>query len=205
MKMGHSFKDDLTKEFHDHYRRQSSDSGPPWITWHGVNVLKCPMDLWIYQEILHEVQPDFVIEGGTAAGGSALYMAHVLDAIGHGKIVTMDWDSDDGRPTHPRIQYVKGNTLDSDLARSVLHYAFGKKVLILDDGHDHEHVCKELHLYATALQAGDYLIVEDTNLGGPLWGLERYLEQIPGKFERDSAREKLLLTFNPMGYWKCIV
>jgi cephalosporin hydroxylase len=54
------------------------------------------------------------------------------------------------------------------------------------------------------LTRGDYLIVEDTNLGGPLWGLERYLAAQKGRFELDKVREKFLMTHNPRGYWKCV-
>ena len=39
--------------------------------WRGVPVLKCPLDLWVYQEILHEVRPDLIVEAGTKHGGSA--------------------------------------------------------------------------------------------------------------------------------------
>jgi hypothetical protein len=38
--------------------------------WMGVPCQKCPLDLWIYQEIFHEIRPDLVIETGTAAGGA---------------------------------------------------------------------------------------------------------------------------------------
>lgn len=37
--------------------------------WLGIPVQKCPLDLWIYQEIIWETKPDFVIETGTAWGG----------------------------------------------------------------------------------------------------------------------------------------
>ena len=41
--------------------------------WLGVRTDKCPLDLWIYQELLHELRPDLIVETGTAFGGSALY------------------------------------------------------------------------------------------------------------------------------------
>jgi cephalosporin hydroxylase len=51
----------------------------------GVQCLKCPLDMWIYQEIIAEIQPDLIIETGTHIGGSALFMAHMLDIVGHGE------------------------------------------------------------------------------------------------------------------------
>lgn len=208
--MGRNFEqiipEPLVRDFHDFYRRLSNSEGPPWVYWMGYSCLKCPLDLWIYQEILHEVRPDVVIEGGTASGGSALFLAHVMDALSWGHIVTIDWDADENRPKHPRISYVTGNTLSTDVVNAV-HRAvegFTRKVLILDDGHSDEHVYAELCLYAPFLQPGDVLIVEDTNLGGPLWGLDKYLEENPGRFEREPKWERLRLTFNPEGYLRCI-
>ena len=164
------------------------------------------MDLWIYQEIIYKLQPRYIIEGGTATGGSALFMATVLDVMNYGKVVTIDWDANDYRPKHPRIQYVTGNTLDTETAQKVQDIVQGPgyRMLILDDGHDQDHVHQELKLYTPMLRAGDYLVVEDTNLGGPLWGLVRFLEENPGRFERDREQERLLLSFNPQGYWKCV-
>ena len=37
--------------------------------WLGQRAEKCPLDLWVYQEILFETRPDVIIETGTAEGG----------------------------------------------------------------------------------------------------------------------------------------
>ena len=77
--------------------------------WLGVRTDKCPLDLWIYQEMLHELRPDLVIETGTAFGGSALYFASLLDLLGHGRVLTIDLQTQAGRPEHPRIEYYDGS------------------------------------------------------------------------------------------------
>ena len=41
------------------------------VSWLGVEVLKYPTDLIVYQEIIHELRPDLLVETGTNAGGSA--------------------------------------------------------------------------------------------------------------------------------------
>jgi cephalosporin hydroxylase len=56
----------------------------------GVRANKCPLDRWIYQEILFANRPELIVEIGTALGGSALFMAHMLDIIGSGRVVTVD-------------------------------------------------------------------------------------------------------------------
>jgi cephalosporin hydroxylase len=59
-------------------------------TWLGVPTWKCPLDMWVYQEMIHDLRPDLNVETGTAYGGSALYMATLCDVLGRGQIVTVD-------------------------------------------------------------------------------------------------------------------
>ena len=72
----------------------------------GVNVWKTPLDLWLYQELIHELRPDAVIETGTKYGGSAYYLARLFDLIGHGRVITIDTEPQPDRPEHPRITYL---------------------------------------------------------------------------------------------------
>ena len=51
--------------------------------WHGHPILKCPLDMWIYQEMIWKIKPDYIIETGTFHGGSALYYAHLFDLQGN--------------------------------------------------------------------------------------------------------------------------
>jgi protein-L-isoaspartate O-methyltransferase len=61
-------------------------------SWMGVQTLKNPLDAWIYQEILYEGPPDVVIEIGSYSGGSTLYLAHLLDLLGKGQVISIDID-----------------------------------------------------------------------------------------------------------------
>ena len=51
----------------------------------GVPALKNPMDAWVYQEIILEQQPDFIVEVGNKHGGTLLYLACLCDLLGHGR------------------------------------------------------------------------------------------------------------------------
>jgi cephalosporin hydroxylase len=64
-------------------------SGGTWADtyWLGVPLAKCPLDLWIYQEIVSHTRPDLVIETGTFKGGSALFFASLFDLAGGGDVV----------------------------------------------------------------------------------------------------------------------
>src|SRR5438034_986393 len=93
--------------FHDLYYRRWMAGGADTInlSWFGYELLKCPLDLWLYQELLVRTRPDVVVETGTWCGGSALYIATVLDQISHGLVITVDIEEKPNRPEHPRIRY----------------------------------------------------------------------------------------------------
>ena len=57
--------------------------------WLGQPVARLPMDLYTYQELLHDVRPDFVVVTGddSALGGRALFLASICDQLGHGRVV----------------------------------------------------------------------------------------------------------------------
>src|SRR5215510_12447576 len=59
--------------------------------WFGIPTLQAPTDMWMLQEIITEVQPDFIVETGTYLGGSALFFATVLEQVNpQGKVITID-------------------------------------------------------------------------------------------------------------------
>jgi len=179
--------------------------------WLGVPTQKCPLDLWIYQELLHEQRPDLIVETGTAHGGSALYMACVCDQLGRGEVVTVDIYPIEGRPRHDRVTYVTGSSTAPEVTAEVERLAEGRDrvLVILDSDHARDHVLEELRIYGGLVSPGSYLVVEDTNVNGhpvfrehgpgPMEALDVFLAETD-EFEIDAAREKFFLTFNPRGF-----
>ena len=178
--------------------------------WMNVPCEKCPLDLWTYQEIISEIKPGLIVETGTRFGGSALFMAHMLDILGKGEIITIDIDNTISRPSHSRITYVHGSSSDPNLLQSVLAHRTDEVCLVvLDSDHTKAHVLQELNLLASYVSIGSYLIVEDTNINGhpvyptfgsgPFEAVEEFLETHK-EFTVDESREKFLMTFNPRGY-----
>jgi cephalosporin hydroxylase len=178
--------------------------------WMGTTVLKCPMDLWIYQEILHEVRPDLIVECGTYKGGSALFLAGICDLVGHGEVVTIDVESLSDRPSHPRLHYLTGSSIAPEILRSVVDRAgIGSVLVILDSDHGCSHVLEELRSYRQVVTPGSYLIVEDTCVNGhpllpdfgpgPMEAVEEFLREA-FEYSIDVSREKFYLTFNPRGF-----
>ena len=183
--------------------------------WMGVLAWKNPFDAWIYQEILHDVRPQLIVEIGSAHGGSTLYLAHLLDLIGDGEIVSVDVDHSRFEVRHPRISTVTGNSSAPDVVDRVRERAGGKRVLVIHDAdHRKRQVLLDLEAYAPLVTPGSYLIVEDgildlfdrgdsigTGEPGPLAAVEEFLPAHP-EFEVDESRERYLLTYNPRGFLK---
>src|SRR5688572_22207012 len=88
------------------YLLKGIEIGHQKITYRGVPCIKSPFDYVIYQMILNETKPDLVIEIGTKYGGSAFYIADIMDKIGHGMIHTIDITdiSYNEVKSHPRIK-----------------------------------------------------------------------------------------------------
>src|SRR6266705_423257 len=107
------------------------------------------------------------MESGTYMGGSALFMAHLLDILGKGEVITIDTQDDLARPTHPRVRYVKGSSVDKQLIEMLLSERPDEtRLIVLGSDHSKQHVLNELNLLARHVSLGSYIIVEDTNLNG---------------------------------------
>ncbi|MGE7859620.1 cephalosporin hydroxylase family protein [Bacillus mobilis] len=181
--------------------------------WLGVPIFKLPSDLFLYQEIIYELKPDLIIECGTCYGGSALYLASILDLIGKGHVLTIDIFPQPNRPSHDRITYVTASSVSVQAVQTILNMRKPDDVIlvILDSDHSKEHVEKELSLYKSIVTTGSYIIVEDTSINGnpvsPDWGpgpmeaVEEFLAK-NNNFKIDESKHKFFISFNPKGYLK---
>ncbi len=182
--------------------------------YEGIPILKCPLDLWVYQEILWDLQPTLIIETGTAYGGSALFFAHRMDRAGVGQVLSIDLEPADKLPQHPRITYVRGfsSTLDTVVeAVSNIAADHPRVMVVLDSDHSKRHVLAELEAYADLVTPNQFLVVEDTNIngrpvptdwkGGPGPGpaVDAWLPAHP-EFEVAVLAERYMLTHNPGGW-----
>jgi len=143
-------------------------SGKPF-RYRGVTIWKCPLDLWLYQELLHELRPRLIVETGTAFGGSAYFLGDVCDTLGlDARITTIDIEPQPDRPQHSRVDYVTASSTAPDVVARVYASApAGEPVLvILDSDHSRDHVLAELRAYADLVTVGSYVVVEDTNVNG---------------------------------------
>jgi cephalosporin hydroxylase len=191
---------------------RSPDGSQPGVnlTWLGYLATKMPADLIVYQEIVVETRPELIVESGTRFGGTTLFLAGVLEALGSGRVVSIDTIRAPRLPDHPRIEYITGSSLDRATIDHVHRAAVGKRTMvILDSLHSAEHVGAELAAYHDIVSPGCYLIVEDSNVNGrpvlpdfgpgPGEAVESFLATTNG-FEVDRRRERFLISLNPGGY-----
>ena len=181
--------------------------------WLGVPMYKNPLDAWVLQEIVGEVRPEVIVEIGSCEGGSTLYLAHLLDLIGGGIVLSLDIDRSKFQARHPRIVEITGDSASAEIQAEAARHAAGKSTLVIHDGdHRKDNVLADLEGYAPLVTPGSYLIVEDgiidqfehgdgigTRELGPLEAVEEFLTRHP-EFVVDADRERYLLTYNPRGY-----
>lgn len=178
--------------------------------WRGVPVSKAPTDLWVYQEILFEVRPNWIIETGTWHGGSAYYLADICELLGTGRVISVDVAAQPDLPEHPRVKYLSGSSVDPEVVDQVKRFVDGGVVMVvLDSDHSFAHVRAEMAAYSPLVTPCSYLIVEDTICNGnpalpgygpgPMEAVADFLKTTD-EFSVDHDKERFLLTFNRRGY-----
>ena len=205
-----SESENIVNAFHNLYG-YSGDKTWRNTFWRGTPVMNNPMDLWIYQEIIYETRPDWLLETGTYKGGSALFFASLFDLINNGQVVTVDITDFAGKPEHRRIKYLLGSSTSDQLVNKIkrLIKDSDKVMVMLDSDHRAEHVLNELRIYSKLVTQGCYLVIEDTALNGhpvypnfgpgPMEAVQAFLKE-NNDFVVDESREKFLFTASPRGY-----
>ena len=141
-------------------------------TWLGRPIIKFPSDIVATQQIVWDVKPDLIIETGIAHGGSLILSASLLEMIGgQGRVLGIDIDirehnrkEIEAHPMMKRIDMIEGSSVAEDvMARVRAAAAKAKCVMVfLDSLHTHDHVLKELELYAPLVSVGSYMVLPDT-------------------------------------------
>ena len=189
-----------------------------YVWFHGVQIEKNPLDLWMMQQIFWEQKPECVVETGTAWGGSALYWAHILrdQGLEHSRVFTVDIDDHTKKasadPLWKFVTVYKGSSTDPAIVQQIAAQVKGKKTIVtLDSDHSMNHVLEELKMYAPMVSRGSYLIVEDTHMDGvptypslgpgPMAAVRKFLADGGSKeFKQDLGREAFIMTFQPGGW-----
>jgi cephalosporin hydroxylase len=203
------------------------------FSWMGRPIIQYPQDLVAVQEIIWDVKPDLIIETGVAHGGSAVFFASLLELnaqCGGPKnaevwcveidLRTHNREALVAHPMYPRLRIFDGSSVDEKIASVIAEKAATcqRIMVILDSNHTHEHVLRELNLYAPLVSVGSYCVVFDTvieDLDGVEfvdrpWGKGDNPKTAVAEFMRTNSDfivdyaidEKLLISVAPGGYLK---
>jgi cephalosporin hydroxylase len=199
--------------------------------WLGRPIIQYPQDIVQFQEIVWRTKPDLIIETGIAHGGSLVLSASMLALIDstppNRKRMVLGIDIDirkhnreaiEAHPFADRIKMLEGSSIDENLVKEVRGFAknFQSIMVCLDSNHTHDHVLRELELYAPFVSAGNYCIVWDTVVEdmpeNPMpdrpWGKGNNPKTAVWEFLKTHAefeidkdiQNKLLITVAPDGY-----
>ena len=147
------------------------------MNWKGLPLFKTAFDFAIYAMLLWELKPATVIEIGSGAGGSAVWMADLMVAYGSpARVLSFDLNV----PTdcsHEHVSFLHG---DANEMSSVLSEAEVADLphpwLVVEDAH--VNVRGVLEAFDSYLAKGDYVVVEDS------WMNERDISEfLEGRLE----------------------
>jgi cephalosporin hydroxylase len=134
--------------------------------YHGLQIVKNPFDLALYQRLVETLRPGTIIEIGSKAGGSGLFFGDLLSNFEiEGRVCSFDIVPVTG-VSHPLVTFAYGNgrhlndVLDDDQIA-----AMQRPLLVIEDAdHTEATTGAVLAFFHQCLEPGDWIVIEDGNL-----------------------------------------
>lgn len=156
------------------------------FTWYGRPMIQHPEDVLRMQEVIFALAPDVIIETGVAHGGSLVFSATLLKALGKGRVIGVDVEirphnrsAIEAHPLSPMIELIEADSVALSTIERIRTSIMptDKTLIILDSDHSYAHVLKELEAYGPLVSVGSYVVatdgimqsVFDTPRGKPEW------------------------------------
>ena len=158
--------------------------------WKNLTLMKDPMTLTIYQQLIQDLKPKTIIEFGTYEGGSALWMNDICKSLLlNTKIVPIDI-----KPIKPikEVKFINLNVHEID------NFKFDKyesPIIVIEDCH--ENVKGIFNKVNKFLKKGDYFIVEDTI------DIIKYSEMIQLNLSKYKINRKYCDFWGQNNTWNC--
>lgn len=145
-------------------------------SWMGVPIIQIPPDIVATQEAIWSTQPDVIVDVGVARGGSVIFMASILSALGKPDSMVIGVDINvrphnrqtiKNHPLSHKVELVEGHSLGLETFSNVrkLIRKDARVMVVLDTDHSYDHVLAECKLYSQLVTVGCYLVVTNTILG----------------------------------------
>lgn len=200
------------------------------FAWLGRPIIQFPQDILALQELIWKTKPELIIETGIAHGGSLIFYASMLELLGGDRrVLGIDIDIREHNRAEiekhllfRRITMIEGSSIAPETMEEVRAIAKDSRsvMVVLDSNHTHEHVARELALYAPLVTKGSYLVVFDTIIedlpedffpdrpwgkgNNPWTAVRRFLENTDRFVIDEELNNKLLITVAPDGYLRCV-
>jgi cephalosporin hydroxylase len=140
------------------------------FTWMGRPVIQLPEDLIRVQEAIYRLRPTVIVETGVAHGGSLIFYASLLKAMGQGRVIGIDIEirrhnrrAIEEHELAQLITLVEGSSTAAAVVQQVrtLLRPDDRVFIMLDSNHSKEHVLAELKAYADLVTPGSYIVAAD--------------------------------------------
>lgn len=195
---------------------ETIQAGAMRYTYKGISCLKNPFDLAIYAQLIHQTKPGTIVEIGSAAGGSALWLS---DQVHSFCLDTVIYSVDIHVVTAvsaPNVKFLVGDIhhLDDSELPSLLEN-LRRPLMVIEDGpHSFDGSLAALEFFDKYLIPGEYIIIEDGIVNdlelqkyenGPNRAIASFLESRPGKYTIDYDLCDFFgpnVTWNTNGYLK---
>jgi cephalosporin hydroxylase len=151
------------------------------FSWFGLPILQLPEDLVRLQEVIYRLRPAAIVETGVYRGGSLLFHASILEALGgEGRVIGVDLvippevrEAVTSHPLSKRITLIEGDSCALETVGAVKRASGNASpvLVILDSEHSKDHVTQELEHYAPLVTPGSYIVATD--------GVMRDLADVP--------------------------
>lgn len=141
------------------------------FTWMGRPIIQHPDDILRLQEVIYMLRPDVIVETGVAHGGSLIFSASLLKAMGvRGRVIGVDIEI---RPhnrkaieRHELFEYItliEGDSVGPEIVGQVAAVIRPDDVVlvILDSDHSYAHVLNELEAYHRFVSPQSYIVATD--------------------------------------------
>ncbi len=140
------------------------------FSWMGRPLIQLPEDVIRIQEAIYQIRPDFVVETGVAHGGSLIFYASLLEAMGHGEVIGIDIEirphnrkAIEAHEMFKRITLIEGSSTAPEIVAQVKSQIpmDAKVLVILDSDHSKKHVSEELQCYHDLVSPDSYIVATD--------------------------------------------
>jgi cephalosporin hydroxylase len=154
----------------------------------GISTLKCPFDLALYSMLIWNVKPGTIVEIGSNAGGSAIWLADQIRCMNLDAEI-QSFDLNPPRVRDPLVHFRQG---DAEKLANCFPYheieRLPRPLLVIEDS-SHQKVTSlaVLDYFAPLMRSGEYIVVEDgivTSLGradkfggGPIAAISEFLSR----------------------------